>query len=174
MKTSSTTKTNRVLSLTQLLSRKQKKTKSKGQKTTSNFGNSLNTNTKMAPMVPLNNNVLPSINPKNRTFALNTNILPSTDTRSTKSQKPIKPLIPAKSLTILLKDKPEKTFYNRRLIDYKNTGLLQYYISIGGKLLPRRQTRLSAKQQRFVAKTVKSARVMGLLPFVSKERGFFR
>jgi small subunit ribosomal protein S18 len=114
------------------------------------------------------------INGKTRNLSLGNNVLPSTDVRATKAQKPIKPLIPAKSLTILLKDKPEKTFYNRRLIDYKNTGLLQYYISIGGKLLPRRQTRLSAKQQRFVAKTVKSARVMGLLPFVSKERGFFR
>lgn len=171
MKTSSTTKTNRVLSLTQLLSRKQKKTKSKGQKITSNLSLS---NSKTGPTAPVNSNTLPSINVKNKNFVLNPNILTSPDTRSTKSQKPIKPLIPAKSLTILLKDKPEKTFYNRRLIDYKNTGLLQYYISIGGKLLPRRQTRLSAKQQRFVAKTVKSARVMGLLPFVSKERGFFR
>lgn len=87
---------------------------------------------------------------------------------------PIKPLIPPKSLVIILREKPEKAVYNRRIIDYKHCGLLQRYIGLGGKILPRRQTRLTAKQQRYIAKTIKSARVMGLLPFVSKEKGFFR
>jgi small subunit ribosomal protein S18 len=91
-----------------------------------------------------------------------------------KRQKPIKPIIPPKSLLIILREKPEKAVYNRRIIDYKHCGLLQRYIGLGGKILPRRQTRLSAKQQRYIAKTIKSARVMGLLPFVSKEKGFFR
>jgi small subunit ribosomal protein S18 len=91
-----------------------------------------------------------------------------------KRKKPIKPIIPPKSLIIILKDKPEKAIYNRRIIDYKHCGLLQKYIGLGGKILPRRQTKLTAKQQRYVAKTIKSARIMGLLPFVSKERGFFR
>nr|ALO21381.1 ribosomal protein S18 [Golenkinia longispicula] len=91
-----------------------------------------------------------------------------------KRKKPIKPIIPPKSLIIILKDKPEKAVYNRRIIDYKHCGLLQRYIGLGGKILPRRQSRLTAKQQRYVAKTIKSARIMGLLPFVSKERGFFR
>ena len=90
------------------------------------------------------------------------------------NQKPIKPIIPPKSLVIILREKPEKAVYNRRIIDYKHCGLLQRYIGLGGKILPRRQTRLSAKQQRYVAKTIKSARVMGLLPFVSKEKGYFR
>jgi len=91
-----------------------------------------------------------------------------------KRTKPIKPIIPPKSLIIILKDKPEKAVYNRRIIDYKHCGLLQRYIGLGGKILPRRKTKLSAKQQRYVAKTIKSARIMGLLPFVGKERGFFR
>lgn len=91
-----------------------------------------------------------------------------------KRQKPIKPIIPPKSLIIILREKPEKAVYNRRIIDYKHCGLLQRYIGLGGKILPRRQTRLSAKQQRYIAKTIKSARIMGLLPFVSKEKGFFR
>lgn len=91
-----------------------------------------------------------------------------------KRQKPLKPIIPPKSLIIILKDKPEKAVYNRRIIDYKHCGLLQRYIGLGGKILPRRQTKLTAKQQRYVAKTIKSARIMGLLPFVTKERGFFR
>jgi ribosomal protein S18 len=71
------------------------------------------------------------------------------------------------SLTLILKEKPQKSNYNRRIIDYKHCGLLENYIGNGGKILPRRQTRLTAKQQRFVAKTIKTARVMGLLPFVS-------
>nr|ALO21168.1 ribosomal protein S18 [Chlamydomonas peterfii] len=91
-----------------------------------------------------------------------------------KRQKPIQPIIPPKTLIIILKEKPEKQVYNRRIIDYKHCGLLQRYIGLGGKILPRRQTRLTAKQQRFVSKTIKTARVMGLLPFVSKERGFYR
>nr|YP_009329533.1 ribosomal protein S18 [Chlamydomonas leiostraca]APD80636.1 ribosomal protein S18 [Chlamydomonas leiostraca] len=89
-------------------------------------------------------------------------------------KRQIKPIIPPKSLVILLKEKPEKTVYNRRIIDYKHCGLLQRYTGLGGKILPRRQTRLSAKQQRYIAKTIKSARIMGLLPFVRKEKGFFR
>jgi small subunit ribosomal protein S18 len=86
----------------------------------------------------------------------------------------MKPIIPPKSLVITLKEKPEKALYNRRIIDYKHCGLLQRYIGIGGKILPRRQTRLTAKQQRYVAKTIKTARVMALLPFVSKEKSFYR
>nr|AYQ94877.1 ribosomal protein S18 [Microspora sp. UTEX LB472] len=91
-----------------------------------------------------------------------------------KQPKQVNPIIPPKSLMIILKDKPEKALYNRRLIDYKHCGLLQKYIGLGGKILSRKQTRLSAKQQRYIAKTIKSARIMGLLPFVSKEKGFFR
>ena len=90
------------------------------------------------------------------------------------NQKPIKPIIPPKSLLIILREKPEKAVYNRRIIDYKHCGLLQRYIGLGGKILPRRQTRLSAKQQRYVAKTIKSARVIGLLTFFNKEKGIFR
>jgi len=93
---------------------------------------------------------------------------------SQKRQKPIKPIIPPKSLILILKEKPKKAIYNRRIIDYKHCGLLQRYIGLGGKILPRRQTRLNAKQQRYIAKTIKTARIMGLLPFVSKEKGFFR
>lgn len=91
-----------------------------------------------------------------------------------KRKKPLKPIIPPKSFILLFKDKPEKYVYNRRIIDYKHCGLLQRYIGLGGKILPRRQTKLTAKQQRYVAKTIKTARIMGLLPFVTKERSFFR
>jgi|TARA_B110000305_G_scaffold237946_1_gene302314 small subunit ribosomal protein S18 len=55
------------------------------------------------------------------------------------------------------------------LIDYKNIDLLSKFITEQGKILPRRVTRLSAKQQRVVTKAIKQARVMGSLPFISKE-----
>ncbi len=91
-----------------------------------------------------------------------------------KKKKLIQPIIPPRSLVIILKDKPDKALYNRRIIDYKHCSLLQRYIGLGGKILPRRQTKLTAKQQRYVATTIKTARVMGLLPFVSKVRGYFQ
>ena len=53
-------------------------------------------------------------------------------------------------------------------INYKNTFLLRKYISIEGKILPRRLTNLSAKQQRYIAKSIKNARIMGFLPFVRR------
>ena len=59
---------------------------------------------------------------------------------------------------------------DKHTINYKNSALLQQYVGLGGKILPRRQTLLSAKQQRYVAKTIKTARIMGLLPFVRKEQ----
>lgn len=93
---------------------------------------------------------------------------------TSKRKKPLKPILPPKSMVVLLKDKPEKSVYHRRILDYKHCGLLQRYIGLGGKILPRRQTRLTAKQQRYVARTIKTARIMGLLPFTNKERAFFR
>jgi ribosomal protein S18 len=65
-------------------------------------------------------------------------------------KRKIKPIRPSKSTIIILKDKPEKTVYNRRILDYKHTGLLQRYIGLGGKILPRRQTKLTAKNQRYL------------------------
>lgn len=55
------------------------------------------------------------------------------------------------------------------MIDYKNIDLLSKFITEQGKILPRRVTRLSAKQQRVVTKAIKQARVMGSLPFINKE-----
>ena len=84
-------------------------------------------------------------------------------------------IIPPKSFVIILKEKPKKaTTYNQRIIDYKHCGLLQRYIGLGGKILPRKQTKLTAKEQRYIAKNIKSSRILALLPFVSKEKGFFR
>ena len=61
---------------------------------------------------------------------------------------------------------------SRATIDYKNIILLRSLITAEGKILPRRISKLSAKQQRYVQKAIKSARVMGLLPFINKSRPF--
>lgn len=54
-------------------------------------------------------------------------------------------------------------------IDYKDVDLLRRFISERGKILPRRVTGTSAKNQRRVTIAIKRARVMGLLPFVSED-----
>ena len=51
-------------------------------------------------------------------------------------------------------------------INYKNIFLLRKYISIEGKILPKRLTHLSAKQQRLISRSIKTARIIGFLPFV--------
>jgi small subunit ribosomal protein S18 len=51
------------------------------------------------------------------------------------------------------------------VINYKNTDLLRRYIDDTGKIRPRRQTGACAKHQRAVAKAIKNARHIALLPF---------
>ena len=54
-------------------------------------------------------------------------------------------------------------------IDYKDVELLKKFITDRGKILPRRLTGLSAKQQRDLTVAVKRARIIALLPFVNPE-----
>jgi small subunit ribosomal protein S18 len=54
-------------------------------------------------------------------------------------------------------------------IDYKDIDLLRKFITERGKLLPRRITGLTAKQQRDLTTAVKQARLLALLPFINKE-----
>jgi len=51
-------------------------------------------------------------------------------------------------------------------VDYKNTSILMNFISDQGKILPRRTTNLTSKQQKKVQKLIKRARIASLLPFV--------
>ncbi len=55
---------------------------------------------------------------------------------------------------------------NAPLIDYKDIRTLQRYISERGKIIPSRITAVCAKRQRELAKAIKRARFMGLLPYV--------
>jgi small subunit ribosomal protein S18 len=53
-------------------------------------------------------------------------------------------------------------------IDFKNAELLKRFISERGKILSRRITGTSAKYQRELAKAIKNARHMALLPYVKE------
>jgi small subunit ribosomal protein S18 len=54
-------------------------------------------------------------------------------------------------------------------IDYKDVELLRRFITERGKILPRRVTGLTAKQQRDLTQAIKRARLLALLPFINKE-----
>ncbi len=51
-------------------------------------------------------------------------------------------------------------------IDYKNVELLKKYITKFGKITPRYYTGVCLKNQKKLAKAIKKARIMALLPFV--------
>lgn len=57
---------------------------------------------------------------------------------------------------------------NAPRIDYKDVRLLQRYISERGKIVPSRITAVSQKKQRELAKAIKRARFLGLIPYVVK------
>ncbi|MFP6741424.1 MAG: 30S ribosomal protein S18 [Alphaproteobacteria bacterium] len=74
-------------------------------------------------------------------------------------------------------DKTRRPFFRRRKtcpfsganspkIDYKDVKLLQRYLSERGKIVPSRITAVSAKKQRELARAIKRARNLALLPFV--------
>jgi small subunit ribosomal protein S18 len=54
-------------------------------------------------------------------------------------------------------------------IDYKDVELLRKYITERGKILPRRITGLTSKQQRDMTSAIKRARFLALLPFINQE-----
>ena len=70
---------------------------------------------------------------------------------------------PKKKVNPLCKDKID-------YIDYKDTALLRKFISDRGKIRARRVTGICTQQQRHIAKAVKNAREMALLPYTSTAR----
>ena len=56
---------------------------------------------------------------------------------------------------------------NKAKIDYKDADVLRRYMTERGKILPRRITGTCAKHPREVAKAIKRARSISLLPFVA-------
>jgi small subunit ribosomal protein S18 len=55
---------------------------------------------------------------------------------------------------------------NAPKIDYKDTRLLQRFISERGKIVPSRITAVSTKKQRELSRAIKRARFLGLLPYM--------
>ncbi len=57
---------------------------------------------------------------------------------------------------------------NAPTIDYKDVKLLGRFLSERGKIVPSRITAVSNKKQRALARAIKRARYLGLIPYVIK------
>ncbi|GIH23537.1 30S ribosomal protein S18 2 [Acrocarpospora phusangensis] len=55
-------------------------------------------------------------------------------------------------------------------IDYKDTNLLRRFISDRGKIRSRRVTGVTVQQQRQLARAIKNAREMALLPYATRTK----
>lgn len=81
---------------------------------------------------------------------------------------------------IRIENLPSRTPFSRRRkvcpfsgenglkIDYKDPKMLQRYMSEKGKIVPSRISAVSHKKQRELAKAIKRARFLGLLPYAAK------
>lgn len=58
---------------------------------------------------------------------------------------------------------------NAQTIDWKDVRTLNRYVSERGKMVPSRITAVSNKKQRELAKAIKRARFMALMPYVRNE-----
>lgn len=89
--------------------------------------------------------------------------------RQEQEQRPASGLAPLNSNPPMTQQRQKRK--NRlgdvEFVDFKNVELLQRFINDQGKLLPRRITGVTAKQQRAVTLAVKRARQMALLPYVA-------
>jgi small subunit ribosomal protein S18 len=54
------------------------------------------------------------------------------------------------------------------MIDYKQIEILRRYVTESGKIRPRRQSGACAKHQRELARAIKRARHLALLPFTGE------
>lgn len=64
------------------------------------------------------------------------------------------------------KDKKDKKV--RPKIDYKDVELLKKFLNPHARILNKKKTAVSAKEQRELALAIKRARFMGFLPFVAR------
>ena len=53
------------------------------------------------------------------------------------------------------------------VIDYKDPSILKYFITERGKIVPRRVSGLTAKNQRKITQAIKRARMVALMPFTT-------
>ena len=74
--------------------------------------------------------------------------------------------------------RPRRGYFRRKVcrlcvgkinsVDYKDVDMLRRFVTERGKIMPRRMTGTCAKHQRIVSAAVKRARMVALLPYVSK------
>jgi len=57
---------------------------------------------------------------------------------------------------------------NSQIVDYKDVEALKKFLDTHSRIISRRRTGATAKQQRKLALAVKHARFMALLPFISR------
>ena len=57
---------------------------------------------------------------------------------------------------------------NIKHIDYKDTEILKKFLNPNARMVSRKRTGVTAKNQRKLSEAVKRARFMGLLPFVAR------
>lgn len=81
----------------------------------------------------------------------------SSKTRRVRSNKPR--YVPSRKVCAFCANKTA-------VIDYKDQDKLHSYISDRGKIAPRRRTGTCAKHQRLLARAIKRARHLALLPYV--------
>ncbi len=81
----------------------------------------------------------------------------SGDRRKPRVVKGGKPQAPVKAITV-------------GVIDYKDVSTLRRFISERGKIRARRITGVSVQEQRLLAKAIKNAREMALLPYAGAGR----
>lgn len=74
----------------------------------------------------------------------------------------------------LKNERPQRRYQRRRqgtfvpdYIDWKDVDFLKRFIPERGKIMPRRISGISAKDQRRVSQAIKRARSMALIPFVT-------
>lgn len=94
----------------------------------------------------------------------------SSSSRSASSKESLRPASPSVKPMPSATLKPLVKQRTRSTIDYKNVSLLRKCITGEGKIFPRRLTRVTSKQQRYIENAIKKARILGLLPFINISR----
>lgn len=54
----------------------------------------------------------------------------------------------------------------KKTVNYKDVAIVSKYINEKGRILPRRMTGNCAEHQRYIARQIKRARFMALIPYV--------
>lgn len=69
---------------------------------------------------------------------------------------------------MILHNQENSTNHLIPILDYKDIDVLRKFINDQGKILSRKSTKLNARQQKKLAKAIKQARTISLLPFLNR------